>query len=78
MEFGIDRGICMEENPPCEICGVREYCLFRRRDIIQMSVSGACLGFSTMWVNDVRVLLPLMGNVVSDNREWKSECLHGY
>jgi len=35
-EFGVDRGICMEENPSCEICGVREHCLYRRRNSIQM------------------------------------------
>ena len=29
-EFGITRGICLEENPSCSLCGVRDHCkLFR-------------------------------------------------
>jgi DNA-3-methyladenine glycosylase I len=26
LEFGLERGICLEKNPACSICGVRNYC----------------------------------------------------
>jgi len=29
-EFGIERGICLEKNPACSICGVRSYCNYYR------------------------------------------------
>ncbi|MBN1453363.1 MAG: DNA-3-methyladenine glycosylase I [Anaerolineales bacterium] len=25
-EFGIERGICLETNPSCQVCGARDYC----------------------------------------------------
>jgi len=25
-EFGIERGICLETNPSCHLCGARDYC----------------------------------------------------
>lgn len=28
-ELGIKKGICLEENPNCELCGVRKYCSFK-------------------------------------------------
>jgi DNA-3-methyladenine glycosylase I len=27
-EFGLERGICLAENPACSICGVRSYCQY--------------------------------------------------
>jgi DNA-3-methyladenine glycosylase I len=27
-EFGIERGICLEENPACSLCGVTSYCQY--------------------------------------------------
>jgi DNA-3-methyladenine glycosylase I len=27
-EFGIERGICMEDNPSCQLCGVQKYCAY--------------------------------------------------
>lgn len=27
MEFGLDSGICLEQDPRCSICGVREHCV---------------------------------------------------
>jgi DNA-3-methyladenine glycosylase I len=26
VEFGIEKGICLETNPSCKICGVKDYC----------------------------------------------------
>jgi DNA-3-methyladenine glycosylase I len=26
LEFGLERGICLKENPGCSICGVRSHC----------------------------------------------------
>ncbi len=26
--FGLENGICLERNPKCDICGVREYCAY--------------------------------------------------
>lgn len=28
--FGLQDGICLEKNPKCEICGIREYCYFNK------------------------------------------------
>jgi hypothetical protein len=30
MEFGLERGICLKDNPACEICGVSGYCDYAR------------------------------------------------
>ena len=27
-DLGIEKGICIEKNPSCDICGVRYYCIF--------------------------------------------------
>jgi DNA-3-methyladenine glycosylase I len=26
-EIGVNKGICLEENPQCELCGIRSYCI---------------------------------------------------
>jgi DNA-3-methyladenine glycosylase I len=31
-EFGLDRGICLENDPACSICGVTSYCHHYRRE----------------------------------------------
>lgn len=31
-EIGITRGICLEENPSCSLCGVRDHCNFYAQD----------------------------------------------
>jgi DNA-3-methyladenine glycosylase I len=28
IRFGLERGICLEENPACSLCGVRSYCQY--------------------------------------------------
>lgn len=28
--FGLQNGICLEKNPRCEMCGIREYCCFNQ------------------------------------------------
>ena len=29
-EWGLEGGICLERNPKCDICGVREYCYYAK------------------------------------------------
>jgi adenine-specific DNA glycosylase len=27
--FGLATGICLEKNPRCSICGVKDYCIYK-------------------------------------------------
>jgi DNA-3-methyladenine glycosylase I len=47
MEFGLERGICLENNPACSLCGVRSYCsdYARNGDFIELPHGEAGAGF---------------------------------
>lgn len=34
VEFGIEKGICLETNPSCKICGVKNYCNYYAQNAI--------------------------------------------
>lgn len=33
-EFGIEKGICLEKKPQCELCGIKEFCDYYKEEII--------------------------------------------